>query len=416
MLMRAMLARAACGALLLLGASVPRAISAADAASPAAATVRRLDGSAISTARIDSTVTRLLDAAHVESVGIAIFNDARVVYQHAYGVRDKAAALPLTPDSVMTAASLSKPAFAYLVMQLIDERKLDLDRPVHEYLPKPLPEYERYQDLAGDPRWREITARMLLSHSSGLPNWRWIEDDKKLRLHFRPGARFAYSGEGIDLLQFVVESVTQKSLQELMQQRVFGPLCMQRSSMLWEPRFEGDHVVEYDEAGHSLGTQRRKRADAAGGMQTTLADYARFVLAAMDGQGLRNSSRAQMFAAQVKIRARHEFPTFEAESGANRDIDLSYGLGWGLYRTRYGRAIFKEGHDDGLRHYVVYFERARIGLLIMTNSANGESIYQELLETLLRDTFTPLEWERFIPYEKKTAGAPAPAVGKVSTR
>ena len=81
---------------------------------------------------------------------------------------------------------------------------------------------------------------MLLSHTSGLPNWRWFADDKKLRIYFEPGARFAYSGEGIDLLQLVVESTANKGLKELMEERVFGPLGMNRTSMVWESRFEGD--------------------------------------------------------------------------------------------------------------------------------------------------------------------------------
>jgi len=398
-----------CVALSLAAASLP--------AAPRGDEILRLDGSTIAPSQVDATVSRVLQDARVTGVGIAIFNDGQVAYEKAYGLRDVEAALPLTVDTIMTAASLSKAAFATMVMQLVDERLLDLDTPIYRYLPKPLSEYDSYRDLGADPRHRAITARMLLAHTSGLPNWRWFEDDRKLHLHFAPGSRFAYSGEGIDLLQLVVETIAHQPLQDLMRERIFTPFGMQRSSMLWEPRFEQDHVVEYDENAHPLGTQRRKRADAAGGMQTTLADYARFVLAAMRGQGMRDATRAQMVAAQVRIHARHEFPTFEnLPTDANRAIDLGYGLGWGVYQTRYGKAIFKEGHDDGLRHYVVYFERPRIGLLIMTNSANGEGIYQELLETLIRDTFTPIEWERFTPY-KKTADTPGvSAEGKVHTR
>ena len=375
-------------------------------------TVRRLDGSRIAAAEIDRTVTRAMVAAQVTGVGIAIFNDGRVAYEKTYGWRDAQARLPLTPDSVMTAASLSKAAFATMVMQLVDEHVLELDKPIVRYLPQPLGAYENYREIAADPRAAKITARMLLAHTSSLPNWRWIEDDKRLRIHFAPGSRFAYSGEGIDLLQLVVETITHEPLAQLMRERIFAPFDMQRSSMVWEPRFEDDHVVEYDEHGVSLGTQRRKHADAAGGMQTTLHDYARFVLAALHGEGLSRAAREQMFAAQIVIDSKHEFPTFEkAQTVQNRAIALSYGLGWGLYKTPYGRAIFKEGHDDGLRHYVVYFDKPCIGLLIMTNSANGESIYPEVLETLIRNTFTPLEWERFVPHKKAADTHDVPAVG-----
>ena len=150
----------------------------------------------IAAGEIDATVTRLMRAAEVTGVSIAILNDGKIAYLKSYGVRDKEKRLPLTEDSVMTAASFTKVAFAYLAMQLVDQKILDLDHPVYQYLPKPLPEYPEYKDLTNDPRAKRITARMLLSHTSGFPNWRAFEDDRKLRIHFEPGSRYAYSGEG----------------------------------------------------------------------------------------------------------------------------------------------------------------------------------------------------------------------------
>jgi CubicO group peptidase (beta-lactamase class C family) len=246
--------------------------------------IRRLDDSAIAPAEIDQTVTRLMRAARVPGVGVAILNDGKVTYLKAYGVRDKEKNLPLTPKSVMYAASFTKVAFAFMVMQLVDDGVLDLDKPVYQYLPKPLPEYDAYKDLANDLRYQKITARMLLTHTSGFPNWRRFTDDGKLSINFEPGSRFAYSEGGIALLQLVVESMTKKSLADLMRERVFQPLGMKRTSMVWEDRFESDYANGYDEKEHSLGPQKRTRADAAGSMQTTLADFSRFVAAVMQGK------------------------------------------------------------------------------------------------------------------------------------
>jgi len=136
--------------------------------------VKRLDGSTIKASEIDGTVEKLMKAAEVPGLGLALFNGGKVAYLKAYGVRDKEKNLPLTPDSVMSGASFTKVAFGYLVLQLADQHLLDLDRPVCEYLPKPLPEYPNYADLAGDSRYKRITARMLLSHTSGFANWRWL--------------------------------------------------------------------------------------------------------------------------------------------------------------------------------------------------------------------------------------------------
>jgi CubicO group peptidase (beta-lactamase class C family) len=364
-------------------------------------TIRRLDGSKITSTEIDTTVTRVMHAAEVTGVGLAIFDRGKVVYLKTYGVRDKEKNLPLTEDSVMTAASFTKVAFAYMVMQLVDEGALDLDKPVYEYLPKPLPDYQMYKDLAGDLRYKKITARMLLSHTSGFPNWRWINDDRKLNINFEPGSRYAYSGEGIDLLQLVVETITNKPLQDLMRPHVFEPLGMTRSSMFWENRFESDYANGYDEWGRSLGPERRLKADAAGSMQTTVGDFARFMQAVMRGERLRKQTRELMLSPQIQIFSKHEIPSLASETTEeNKPINLSYGLAWGLYWTPYGKAFFKEGHDEGWRNYMVCFDDRKTGILIMTNSSNGEGIYKELLETLLNNTFTPIEWEGFTPYDK----------------
>jgi len=358
--------------------------------------ITRLDGSKISPAQIDASVTRAMGTAHVTGVGIAILNDDKIVYLKAYGFGNKGTNLPLTPDSVMTAASLTKAAFATMVMQLVQERIIALDKPVYEYLPKPLPEYDAYKDLAQDPRYKQITMRMLLDHTSGFPNWRWLLDDNKLRIYFTPGSRFAYSGEGIDLAQMVVETVTKKSINELMNERIFQPLGMTRISMVSEKRFQDDQANRYDEQEKSLGPEQRQRGDAAGSMQTTLRDYARFVQAVLSGTILDKQDRETMLSPQIQITSKHEFPSLATETTTeDHAIHLSYGLGWGLFWTPYGKACFKEGSDKGWRHYVVCFDRPGAGMLIMTNSSNGEDIYSDLLEQVLRDTFTPLEWEGF---------------------
>jgi CubicO group peptidase (beta-lactamase class C family) len=131
-------------------------------------------------------------------------------------------------------------------------------------------------------------------------------------------------------------------------------------------------------------------------MQTTLRDYARLVQAVLGGAIPEIAERKLMLSPQIQITSKHEFPSLTTETTPdNLPIRLSYGLGWGLYWTPYGEAFFKEGNDEGLRHYVVAFDKPKAGILIMTNSANGEDIYSSVLEEALRDTFTPLEWEGF---------------------
>jgi CubicO group peptidase (beta-lactamase class C family) len=371
--------------------------------------VKRLDGSSITPAEIDGMVERLMGAAQVTGLGIAILNNRRVAYLKTYGQRDTDRNLPLTPDSVMTSASYSKSTFAFMVMQLVEEGALNLDTPIQEYLSRPLPEYPAYTDLAADERHRRITARMLLSHTTGFPNLR-ILNEGRLDINSEPGSRYAYSGEGIRLLQLVVEEVTGRSVNDLMRERIFGPFRMTRTSMVWEPSFESDYANGYDERGRSLGPQRRTRADAAGSMQTSLADFSRFIEGVMQRKGLKRNTRTLMFSPQVAIHSRRQFPTLSTEStDRNRSIRLSYGLGWGLFWSPFGKAFFKEGHDDGFQHYTVMFDALGTGIVIMTNSSNGEGIFQELLEQLIKNTYTPIEWEGYVPYSQRPPLPPLPA-------
>lgn len=360
--------------------------------------VKRPDGSTIEALRIDESVEQLMQAAHVTGAGIAVFHGGRIEYLKAYGSRDTEKGLPLTPDSVMTSASLSKAAFASMVMILVQEGTIDLDKPVYQYLPKPLYDYPRYADLKGDDRYQKLTLRILLSHTSGFPNWRAFEDDKKLRIHFDPGTRYAYSGEGIDLAQLVVETVAQKSLTDLMDEKLFRPLGMNRTSMVWQPNFESDFANGYDEYGRSLGPEKRKTPDAAGSMQTTVSDYAKLLSAIMRRKVLNTRSVGKMLAPQIRIYSLHQFPSLENTSTtANDGIRLRYGLGWGLYSSPYGKAFFKEGHDEGWRHLALCFLDGS-GILIMTNSSNGEGIFKPVIDAILGPTSFPFDWEGYTPY------------------
>ena len=370
--------------------------------------VTRLDGRTLTHDEVAATVERLMTAGRVPGLALAILDRGEIVYQRAFGYRDVERRLPLTDTTVMYAASFTKSMFAYMVMQLVEEGVLDLDRPVERYLRRPLPEYPDYADLARDARYRRITPRMLLSHTSGFRNWRFfspagaLDTAGTLDIHFEPGSRYSYSGEGIQLLQLVVEEVTGRSTADLMRERVFDRFGMTRTSMLWDPRFAGDVASGYDEEGKSLGHRRRKSVRAAGSMDTDLADVARFARGVLRGEGLRPATRTAMLSPQIRINSTHQFPTPPTDT-TDRDaaIGLAYGLGWGLLESPYGRAYFKEGHDDGTENYMIAFDGPKRAMVIMTNSSNGESIFTELLAALLGDTYTPSEWERYVPYDSR---------------
>ena len=165
-------------------------------------------------AAIDAEVGKIMAHTQAKGMAVAVIDRGKAGYVRAYGIRN-AKGDPLTADTVMYGASLTKTVFAYTVMQLVDQRKLSLDAPIKLAFDKPLPtygpdpvfpdKYGPYKDLAGDSRWEKITPRMCLTHSTGFSNFWFIEPDQKLRIHFEPGTRYAYSGEGLILLQFAIE-------------------------------------------------------------------------------------------------------------------------------------------------------------------------------------------------------------------
>jgi CubicO group peptidase (beta-lactamase class C family) len=367
----------------------------------------------IAPAQIDRTVERLMSEAHVPGLAIALIRDGHIDYVKAYGSRDLGKNLPLKTDTVMYGASLTKAAFAYMVMQLVDEGVLDLDRPIAAYLPKPLPDYDKYADLAGDERWRKLTPRLLLSHRSGFPNFRFFtangfDEKAKLYFAFDPGSRYAYSGEGINLLQFVIENGLGLDIGKEMQTRVFDRFGMTRTGMLWREDFAGNLATGYDEDGKPIPHKARRGVRAAGSMDTTIADQARMVAGMLAGDGLSAGSRADRVRPQAPIHSAQQFPTLAERTTTDNDgIALATALGVIVYDSPLGKAWFKSGHDDGTNNLILAFPEAKIALVMLSNSSNGESLFKYLADDLLGPTCMPWFWEGYIPFDHPEWRTPA---------
>ena len=379
-------------------------------------TIQRIDGTTIAADSLTSKITDWLRSAGVSGLAISVFNQNQPVYSRTFGLADVPNRVPLRDSTVLYGASESKLVFAYVVMPLVQEKILDLDKPLVSYLDSPLiayhfpGKYKGYQDLAGDDRYTKITARTCLDHTTGFPNWRWIEGDQKLKIKSDPGTRYSYSGEGLVLLQFVIEKILGKDYETIAQERVFNPLGMASTSYVWQARYEGHFAYGHNASGQPYPIARRHSPSAAGSMSTTLADFTKFYTALISsqriaegsGKGISPESFNEMTRTQITIRSVKQFgPLARVDSTTNDAIKLGYGLGVGVFQTPYGRAFFKEGHDDGWGHYTVCFPDKQIAIIIMTNNDNGESIFKALLAYAIGDTFTPWQWENYIPYDQK---------------
>lgn len=375
-------------------------------------TIKRLDGSTISTADIDRSVTRLMNGAGVQGLGLAVLNNNKIVWVKSYGFKNKPANALMDTATIVYGASLSKAVFGYLVMKLVERQVIDLDRPLYLYLARPLPEYEGFGDLKKDDRWKMITARMCLSHTTGLPNVRWFDPTMAappydslgpLKIYFTPGTKYAYSGEGFKLLQFVIEQITHKNIDELATELVFQPLHMYRTGYIWHTSFGDSNVAVGHFNNGDIDLKRKRTKPVSGGsMVTTIADYARFMEQVMQRKGLSKKSYRELFGATVAIHSKTQFPPVTQETTTENDgIRLSYGLGWGVLHCPYGKAVFKEGNGESWRNYSVAFIDKGIAVVILANSENGENVFQEIIETITGDTCIPWQWEGYVPYKKE---------------
>lgn len=355
-----------------------------------------------SAAEIDAFAARAMAAASAKGLALAVIENGRVVHVNSYGVRN-ARGEPLRTDTVMYGASLTKTAFAYMVLQLVDEGRLDLDAPVARYLSKPLPEYDEpsmadryapWRDLAGDERWRKLTARMLLTHSGGFANFYWDEPDEKLRIHFEPGSRYAYSGTGIMLLQFVLERGLGLDVGREMQRRVFDRFGMTDTSLIWRPDFARNLADGWDAKGGVEAHDERSKVRAAGSMDTTIADMARLAARVARGEGLSARSRAELVRPQLAIDGATQFPSLRPPlPAAQRRRDLSAGLGVVVFTGPQGRGFFKGGHNDTTGNAWVCVERRRACVVILANDVRAEAAFPSLVRFVLGETGAPWSWE-----------------------
>lgn len=342
--------------------------------------------------KLDAEIDRLMTAGKIQGVAVAVVDGGKVAHVVAKGVRN-AKGDPLQADTIMYAASITKATFAYYVMMLVDEGKLDLDKPISAYLPKPLPEYEQYADLAKDPRWQAITPRMLMTHSAGFPNFRWLNPDEKLDIKFDPGSRYAYSGEGINLMQFVIEKGLSLNVGEEMNRRLFQPLGMTRSSMTWRDDFKGNLADGQHEDGKWEDHDDRSSVKAAGSLDTTISDMGKLAAAMVSGWGLSPKAQAERVKPSLPIKVAHEFPPLAADIGSdNARIGLAAGIGVVVHEGPAGHAFFKGGHNDITDNIMVCVEKGRRCVVVLTNNGVGARIFPPLVKAALGETGTPWSW------------------------
>jgi CubicO group peptidase (beta-lactamase class C family) len=352
----------------------------------------------------------LMEVAAVPGIGVCVVRDGAVAWQDHRGVMDATTKHAVSADTLWPAASLGKPVFAFAALKLVDAGKLDLDRPLKTYLPDHTPD---------DARGNRITARHVLSHSSGLPNWR-EGDSQPLLPDFQPGSRFRYSGEGYYYLQRVVEHITGKGFQQFMADSVFAPLGMRSSTYGWRPNLEARVVTGHDPYGSypifwkSLGTRLQQYADrqnkqldsftsedvqtaiqsmtptprklpefvipnSASSLLTTPTEYGAFLIAMLTGgasqAGPKLNTWRTMLTPQVRVNSA-----------------LAWGLGWGIEESVADAAVahasrdaissdyfWQWGDNGSWKNFALAHPASRSAIVVFTNGSRGLNVARELV-------------------------------------
>jgi CubicO group peptidase (beta-lactamase class C family) len=319
---------------------------------------------------LQQTLTAIAAKHKIPGMAVAFIRRGAPTEIAVIGFRDAPAGPPINRTTVFEAGSLGETVYAYAVLTLVAERRLDLGVPLTRYLPLP---YTRDMDALAassptepiyDPRFNQITALSILNHTSGMPDW---TRNDHFRLRLTPGQQWSYSNEGYVYLQHVVEHVTGDPPEIFLAQKVLGPLGLSRSSFVWRSEYGAEIATGHDASGDPMPPQHYLRIAAATTFYTTIEDYSRFVTALMA------SAPAQ--------RTHESVVSLMLNPSTTVDSSLSFfwGLGCGIERSGGDVYFFHRGTVDGFQSFFIGSRKTGTAVVILTNSENGLAAVPEIV-------------------------------------
>lgn len=309
-------------------------------------------------------IPHAMQAFGAPGASVALLHEGRLIWSHGFGSASVKNNTPVTSETVFEAASLSKPVVAAAALALCESGLLSLDAPLSKYLSEP--------DLLDDPQFAQITLRRVLSHTSGLPNWRPKRFSPKpgpLTINFAPGARFGYSGEGFECLRQAIENVTGQPFADYLRVKMLLPLAMTSNGYVWRPEYEEAMAQGYNGRGKPAPLSKFTAPNAAFSLYSTPTDYSRFVLYMM----------------------RPELNGMLVPQTPLTDV-LSWGLGWGLWQQNGQLSFWHWGDNGPYQCFVTASTTDGDGLVIMTNGQKGQSVCREAVTELLGKLHPAFAW------------------------
>ncbi|MEM7334381.1 MAG: serine hydrolase domain-containing protein [Chloroflexota bacterium] len=327
-------------------------------------------GIPFSTNTLDSHIGQRMDELNIHGLSLALINQGEVVYSSGYGLANVEKQLPVTQQTIFEGASLSKPVFAFFVMTFVEEGRLDLDKPLHEYYPHP--------DIS-DPSAEAITARMVLSHQSGFPNWRENEPDEILKINFKPGTDYLYSGEGYQYLAMVLREIEQTDwagLEQIFQARVAQPLGLNHTVFIQTPYTRQHKAEPYDAAGQWIDwansyTFQKEDGNfyAPSSIHSEPEDFSKWMIGIMNEAVLSEASYAELLKPHSSV--------------PDSELPLSNTLGFFTVQVPLTEFYLHSGNNNGFDGWFALDVNRDWGFVMFANSDNGEAFGEELFLYLL---------------------------------
>lgn len=327
--------------------------------------------SSIDIKNVDESIVQILEGTGIPGFSIAVIYNGKTEFYKTYGVKHIESDDRVNDQTIFEAASLTKPVIAYCAMKMAAQKLLDLDKPLYKYL--------EYQPASHDVRYKTISARMVLSHTSGFPNWRSDRNTDTLNIRFQPGSKFGYSGEGYVYLQKVMEQILGTDLNTIANNYVFEPLKMTRSSLVFK-NYENYAI------GHDTELKPKKKfkpstSNAASSLHTTADDYAKFLNELFEPHFINNVWLNQMISIQSSVR--------------DDDDTLAWGLGVGLNIINDDSYIWHWGDNGIFRAFFISSVNTGLGFVYFANSENGLSVVSRLIELVCSDEEIMSTWNKY---------------------
>jgi CubicO group peptidase (beta-lactamase class C family) len=307
---------------------------------------------------VDDFIKKQMTFFDIPGASLALIKKGKVIYSQIYGVANARSAVPVTEKTLFEAGSVTKSVFAFVVMRLVERNILRLDQPLYELLP--------FGAVSHDERYRIITARHVLCHQSGLPNWGQRDSTGHFSLLFTPGTKFGYSGEGYEYLKRAIEHITNKNISQILNEELLIPLDLTGFY------FKGnDYVKTYAANGHidhkPSGIRFIEKPMMAFSLFTEARSFSHFMLALRNKKGLKKATYDEMLKVQ-----------------STRDDGVYWGLGFELEKTPLGLSYGHSGStSSGFICNFTFFPESDVGYVFFTNSNMGDVLSVPLLTQFL---------------------------------